>query len=80
MADSSCRIIIDTNLWVSYLISSRLIKLDEWLESDKVKLLFSKALLEEFLEVVKRPKFRRFFPEAAINELLSLLSVKAEIR
>lgn len=55
------RIIIDTNLWISFLITKDYSKLDEILFGKKAILIFSQELLDEFLEVAKRPKFRRFF-------------------
>jgi putative PIN family toxin of toxin-antitoxin system len=55
------RVILDTNLWISFLISKRQKELDVLLESGEVTLIFSKELIEEFLEVSERPKFQRFF-------------------
>jgi len=49
------RLILDTNLWISFLISSKYQKLDELLFNQKCKLLFSLELLEEFIAVSKRP-------------------------
>ena len=56
------RIIFDTNLWISFLISKNLSKLDPLINEGKIKLLFSKESFEEFVDVVERPKFKRFFP------------------
>ena len=61
MPDKTNRIIIDTNLWISFLITKDFLKLDDLLFSKKVVLVFSQELLDEFLEVARRPKFRRFF-------------------
>ncbi len=55
------RVILDTNLWISFLISKRQKELDELLESGEVTLIFSQELLEEFIEVSERSKFKRFF-------------------
>lgn len=60
MPDSLHRIIIDTNLWISFLISGNA-KLDALLFSKKVVLIFSEELLSEFVRVAYRPKFNRFF-------------------
>lgn len=57
------KVILDTNLWISHLISNRLIQLDALLVDKKVRLLFSEALLEEFILVVQRPKFQKYFTE-----------------
>jgi len=70
--DEPLDVILDTNLWVSYLISNRLIKIDLLLEQEKARLVFSEESLKEFLEVANRPKFRKYFLEDDIRELLDL--------
>lgn len=67
------RIIIDTNLWISFLITKDYTKLDEILFTKKAILIFSQELLDEFLEVTKRPKFRRFFSTEDIETLLETI-------
>ena len=73
------RAILDTNLWISYLISKRLSEIDELFERDDLTLLFSEELLDEFIEVAGRPKFRSYFPEEDVEELLSLFDEFGEI-
>lgn len=77
--DSPSRIILDTNLWISYLISSRLIKIDLLLERGKVRLIFSEESLQEFIEVATRPKFSKYFSEEDIRELLDLFDYFGEL-
>jgi len=72
------RIIIDTNLWISYLITKDLKKLDEIIFSRKSILIFSQELLDEFLEVARRPKFKRFFSISDIEEILEIMEEYAE--
>jgi uncharacterized protein len=72
------RIIIDTNLWISFLLNRDVSKMDSLLRGNKVKLLFSQELLEEFIEVANRPKFNRYFSESDIKSLLSTINTKAE--
>jgi len=67
------RIILDTNLWISFLISKDFFKLDSFLFSKKLELVFIKELLDEFLDVVKRPKFRRFFTNEDIEDILETI-------
>ncbi len=73
------RVILDTNLWISYLISKRLAEIDELFDRDDLVLLFSEELLEEFIEVACRTKFRAYFPDEDIEELLSLFDEFGEI-
>jgi putative PIN family toxin of toxin-antitoxin system len=72
------RIILDTNLWISFLISNDLSKLDEIIFEKKAVLVFSNELLDEFLEVVKRPKFKRFFSKSALENILDTIDEYAD--
>lgn len=67
------KIILDTNFWISYLISDKLKHLDKFLFSKEVELIFSNELLEEFLIVSQREKFKRFFDLTDIEKLLELI-------
>ncbi|MGN8059163.1 putative toxin-antitoxin system toxin component, PIN family [Pedobacter sp. 22163] len=78
MQNLKSRIILDTNLWISFLISKDFSKLDEIIFSKKSILIFSQELLEEFLEVAKRPKFRRYFAQTDIEELLETIDEYGE--
>ncbi len=68
----SKKVILDTNLWISFLISKRLDFIDELLFKGKIKLVFSKELIEEFLSVAQRQKFAKYFSDNNISELLKL--------
>ena len=65
-------IILDTNLWISFLITDKLNEIDELILEGRITLVFSNELIEEFLTVSKRPKFKKHFSEHTIKELLSL--------
>lgn len=78
MKNKASRIIIDTNLWISFLITRNFTRLDEIIFSKKCVLLFSQELLEEFLTVAKRPKFRRFFSSSDIEEIIETIQEYAE--
>lgn len=67
------RIILDTNLWISFLISSKYNKLDTLLSSNKCKLLFSEELLEEFISVAGRPKIQKYISNKELNEVLEVI-------
>jgi len=56
-----CRIIIDTNLWISFLLSRKYAFIDKLLSNKKIQLVFCLELLAELMEVAARPKLRRFF-------------------
>jgi putative PIN family toxin of toxin-antitoxin system len=71
------RIIIDTNLWISFLITNDFNKLDHFLNSDKYLVVFSDELFDEFLEVVHREKFVRYFKDLNIKILVEIINEKA---
>jgi len=72
------RLILDTNLWISFLISSKYEKLDEVLFNQKCKLLFSQELLEEFVAVAKRPKLRIYISRNELEDILETIDEVAE--
>jgi len=78
MPNKVTRIIIDTNLWISFLITKDFSKLDKLLLKNTVKLVFSKELLDEFLEVVQRPKFKKYFSQSDIISILSTINDYAD--
>jgi len=55
------KIIIDTNLWISFLLSKKIDFIDNLLSCGNVRLVFSSELLAELLEVSARPKLGKFF-------------------
>lgn len=63
------KIILDTNLWISFLISKKLNQIDTLIETDKITLVFSNELMEEFIEVVSRLKFKKYFSKNDIQKL-----------
>ena len=64
------RVIVDTNIWIHFLLTKKYADFDLILRRQKVILLFSRELLEEFLTVAIRPSLRRYFKP---NDLLGLL-------
>lgn len=78
MQKKCSRIILDTNLWISFLITKDFRKLDEIIFSKHAILVFSQELVEEFLEVARRPKFRRFFSPTDIEQLLETIDYYAD--
>lgn len=78
MKNKPLRIILDTNLWISFLITKNYSKLDKILFDEKCEIIFSEELLEEFISVIKRPKFRRFFTNEDVDELLETIDDYAE--
>ena len=78
MPNKANRIILDTNLWISFLIFKDLSKLDSLLFDKKIVLIFSDELLDEFLEVTKRPKFKKYFSKKDIETIVNSIDEYAE--
>lgn len=79
MPEKKHRVVIDTNLWLSFLLTRNFTKLDQLLSSDQTILLVSLELLEEIVAVAERPKFRKYFDLSELTELLINLKQKAEL-
>jgi putative PIN family toxin of toxin-antitoxin system len=79
MAKRADRIIIDTNLWISFLITKDLRSLDEKIKTGRIKLLFSLELMEEFLMVAHRPKLKKYFNKESIELIVDLFDVYGEV-
>jgi len=67
------KVVIDTNIWISYLLGSLLQDLDEKILSKEIKVVVSEEMLKELSEVSSRPKFKNIFTAKRIKELFSLL-------
>jgi hypothetical protein len=66
----SKKIILDTHLWISFLISNNLHQLNKLIKNKKIILIFSDELIEEFINVVSRPKFKKYFQKSDIEKML----------
>ena len=66
-SDCKTRIIVDTNLWISFLIGKKLAGLLDFLSDEKVELVVSQELLNEVLEVASRPKLKKYFSQEHLN-------------
>jgi putative PIN family toxin of toxin-antitoxin system len=80
------RLIIDTNLWISFVISNKQHLLDSLLFTEKVRLLFSEELINEIEHTIVKPKLKKYFGSNALEEMLSvfepfidLIEVKSRI-
>ncbi len=79
MANSPERIVIDTNIFISFLISDTYGKLDQRIQNNQCRIILSVELLEEFLDVVSRPKFKKYFSNKSVTMLLEGLQEYADL-
>lgn len=79
MGKRTDRVIIDTNLWISFLITKDLKTLDNKVKTGKIKIIFGLELIEEFLSVAGRPKFKKYFLKEDIEQIIDLFDIYGEI-
>ena len=77
--DNLVRLIIDTNIWISFLISDKYQKLDKVLSHPKTTILFSIELLDEINRVATFPKLKKYFSLNAVEEMLLNLEDYVEL-
>jgi len=53
------KIIIDTNLWISYLISEKLSGLKDLCLDENISVFYCDELIEEFVRISNKPKIRK---------------------
>ncbi len=78
MKEEKHRIVIDTNLWISLLLTKDFSKFDSLISADRATLLISLELLEEIIEVAERQKFRKYFELIELTNFLVSLRQSAE--
>lgn len=61
------KIVIDTNIWVSFLIGKNLSSLKSLITNQNIRIIISDELIEEIEEVTSRPKLRKYFPIPSKN-------------
>lgn len=79
MPSRKLRIVIDTNLWISFLITKSFTRIDKLIQSDKIEILFSEELLQEFTEVTQKPKLKKFFSRTDIDSLFKMFRLYGEL-
>jgi hypothetical protein len=55
------RVVIDTNVMISFLIGKRLRKLKDKLSDSSIRLILTEQLISELKLVTSRPKFKKYF-------------------
>lgn len=71
------KIVIDTNIWVSFLIGKKLSSLKSLIANQNILIIISDELIEEIEEVTSRPKLRKYFPPEKVKDFINLLRLIA---
>ena len=75
----SRKIILDTNLWISFLISKKFNQIDKLIETKQITFVFSDESLEEFIDVVSRPKLKKYFSKKDTEKVLEYFDQFGEL-
>ncbi len=67
------RVVIDTNIWISFLIGKRLAGLHRHIDSGQIEVVTCEAQLRELADVLNRPRIRKYIPAEQAEEFLDLL-------
>lgn len=73
------KIILDTNLWIRFLITKNFNQLDKLIENKNITLIFSDELVEEFVDVIRRPKLKKYFAKKDIEKILQIFDQFGEL-
>ncbi len=73
------RIILDTNIWISFLITKSMKGVDKLIFNDRAVLLFSDELMTEFIDVTSREKLKPYLTKENIASLIDLIEEYGEI-
>ncbi|MBD3589429.1 putative toxin-antitoxin system toxin component, PIN family [Bacteroides sp. GM023] len=76
--DNEIKVIVDTNLWISFLIGRKLSCLLSLLSHPNFELVVSQELLDEIREVSSRPKLMKYFSQEQIALLLDFMSEETQ--
>jgi putative PIN family toxin of toxin-antitoxin system len=72
------KIILDTNVWISFLIGKELQDLKDLIVSEKVKVITTDQLINEIRLVTSRDKLKKYFNQDKVTDLISLLDILAD--
>lgn len=78
MMQKNIRVIFDTNVWISFLIGKKLSVLEDYINNKWITIILTPQLLLEIKNVTSREKLRKYFSEAASNDLLKMLEAQTE--
>lgn len=69
------KIIVDTNIWISFLIGKELQYLKDLILDEKIKIITCDQLINEIRLVTSRESLRKYFDKEKVGDLLTLLEI-----
>jgi len=71
--NKSFKVIVDTNIWISFLIGKNLKNLQDYIDSQTIIIITCNEQIQELTEVFKKPKIKKYFSLEQIGEFFELL-------
>jgi uncharacterized protein len=78
MGNKFYKIIIDSNIWISFLIGQNLKGLQNLIDSQVIKIVTCEEQYQELSEVFNKPKIRKYFTKEQVTEFFELLDECSE--
>ncbi|MFZ4724922.1 MAG: putative toxin-antitoxin system toxin component, PIN family [Paludibacter sp.] len=78
MENKSYKVIVDTNIWISFLIGKSLKGLQNHIDSHFIQIVTCDEQLQELSEVFKKPKIKKYFSHEHISDFFDLLDFSTE--
>ena len=72
--NKSYKIIIDTNIWISFLIGKSLKGLQYYIDNQKILIITCNEQFQELIEVFRKSKLKKYFTVEQIYEFTELIS------
>lgn len=67
------KVIIDTNIWISFLIGKKLSSLRSLISDKNFQIVISEEIIDEIENVTSRPKLKKHFPQDKVHDFINLL-------
>jgi len=72
------KIIVDTNIWISFLIGKSLSRLQYYIDSRSILIVTCDEQIQELITVFKKPKIQKYFTDDQVMDFLELLYESSE--
>lgn len=73
------KVVVDTNLWISFLLHGKVYRsLLDIISRRDVLLVLTKYSIDELVSVASRPKFAKYIPQEALNAFVDFLLEEGE--
>jgi uncharacterized protein len=76
--NKSIKTIVDTNVWISFLIGKSLKGLHYYIDNNKISIITCNEQFQELNEVLRKSKLKKYFTVEQVDEFLELISEASE--